>query len=108
MPCAAALSMTSLVRVDLRQPRPVDFIQRALHDPAEAVLLDRLDFYGNNGWSKTPQLESLMPGLRTECEQAGLPLERVKEAMASVGYSKDALHQIDRWESKRTTGKLGP
>jgi hypothetical protein len=76
--------------------------------PGEAALLDRLDFYGNNGWSRTPQLESLMPGLLAECEQAGLPLERVKDAMASVGYSKDALHQIDRWESKRTTGKFGP
>ena len=37
-----------------------------------------------------------------------VPLERVKEAMASVGYGKDALHQIDRWESKRTTGHFGP
>ena len=76
--------------------------------PEEAALLDRLDFYGNNGWSKNPQSEALMPGLLKECEEAGLSLERVKEAMADIGYSKDALHQIDRWESKRTTGKFGP
>lgn len=40
--------------------------------PGTHALLDRLDFYGNNGWSKTPQLKSLVPGLPAECEQAGL------------------------------------
>lgn len=48
-----------------------------------------------------------MPGLLSEFEQAGLPLARVKEAMASIGYGKEALHQLERWESKRTTGKFG-
>jgi hypothetical protein len=73
----------------------------------QAELLDRLDFYGNNGWSRTPQTEALMPGLLGDLEQAGLSWERVKEAMTSIGYSKHALHQLDRWESKRTTGKFG-
>jgi hypothetical protein len=73
----------------------------------QAELLDRLDFYGNNGWARNPQAEALMPGLLGEFEQASLPLARIKEAMASIGYGKQALHQLDRWESKRTTGKFG-
>jgi hypothetical protein len=73
----------------------------------QADLLDRLDFYGNNGWARNPQAEVVMPKLLGDFEQAGLSLARVKEAMASIGYSKGALHQLDRWESKRTTGKFG-
>ena len=48
-----------------------------------------------------------MPKLLGDLEQAGLPLVQVKEAMASIGYGKQALHELDRWESKRTTGKFG-
>ena len=48
-----------------------------------------------------------MPKLLGDFEEAGLPLARVKEAMESIGYGKQALHQLDRWESKRTTGKFG-
>ena len=73
----------------------------------QAELLDRLDFYGNNGWARNPQAEALIPGLLGEFERASLPLARIKEAMASIGYSKQALHQLDRWESKRKTGKFG-
>ncbi len=70
-------------------------------------LLNHLDFYGNNAWSPTGQTEEVMPALLGDFERVGLPLVRVKEAMASIGYSKHAVHQLDRWESKRTTGKLG-
>jgi hypothetical protein len=38
---------------------------------------------------------------------AGIPLARVKEAMAEIGYDKDDLHQLERWESKRRTGRFG-
>ena len=86
--------------------KPVGFPWQGF-TPEEAKLLDRLDYYGNNGWSRNPQSEALMPALLAECEQAGLSLDRVKEAMAAIGYSKDALHELDRWESKRTTGKFG-
>jgi len=48
-----------------------------------------------------------MPRLLGDIEEAGLPLARAKEAMRSIGYGKQALHQSDRWESKRTTGKFG-
>jgi hypothetical protein len=74
----------------------------------QADLLDRLKFYGNNGWARNPQAEVVMPGLLGDLEEAGLPLARVKEAMESIGYGKQALHQLDRWESKRTTGTFGP
>jgi len=70
-------------------------------------LLNHLDFVGNNAWSRTGQTEEVMPALLGDFERVGLQLARVKEAMASIGYSKDALHQLDRWESKRTTGKFG-
>lgn len=70
-------------------------------------LLDFLDQVGNNGWARVSQTESVMPHLLGRFDQVGLTVERVKEAMATIGYAKDALHQLDRWESKRTTGKFG-
>lgn len=73
----------------------------------QAELLDFLDHLGNNGWGRNSQTEALMPTLLGDLEQAGLPLVQVKEAMASIGYGKHALHQLDRWESKRTTGNFG-
>jgi hypothetical protein len=73
----------------------------------QAELLDFLDHLGNNGWARNRQTEALMPKLLGDLEQAGLPLVQVKEAMASIGYGKQALHELDRWESKRTTGKFG-
>jgi hypothetical protein len=73
----------------------------------QAELLDFLDHLGNNGWARNSQTETLMPTLLGDLEQAGLPLVQVKEAMASIGYGKHALHQLDRWELKRTTGKFG-
>ena len=73
----------------------------------QAELLDLLDFWGNNGWARNQQAEAGMPKLLGDLEQARLPLAQVKEAMTSIGYGKDALHQLDRWESKRTTGKFG-
>jgi len=70
-------------------------------------LLSFLDFIGNNAWSRNSQTEEVMPRLLDRFEQAGVPLAQIKEAMASIGYEKDALHELDRWESKRTTGKFG-
>jgi hypothetical protein len=66
----------------------------------QAELLDFLDHLGNNGWARNSQTEALMPKLLGDLEQAGLPLVQVKEAMASIGYGKQALHELDRWESK--------
>ncbi len=48
-----------------------------------------------------------MPALLRDIADAGMSIERVKEAMAMIGYPKDSLHQLDRWESERTTGKFG-
>jgi hypothetical protein len=73
----------------------------------QADLLDFLDHLGNNGWARNPQSEEAMSGLMSDLDKAGLDVEQVKEAMASIGYDKDALHQLDRWESKRTTGRFG-
>jgi hypothetical protein len=74
----------------------------------QAELLDFLDHVGNNGWARNGQTEELMPNLLRECAVAELSLPQIKASMASIGYSKDSLHQLDRWESKRTTGKFGP
>jgi hypothetical protein len=73
----------------------------------QAKLLDLLDHLGNNGWSRNGQTESLMPTMLGDLEQAGLSLVQVSDAMESIGYGKNALHQLERWESKRTTGKFG-
>ena len=73
----------------------------------QGKLLDLIDFVGNNAWSRTGQTETLMPKLLGDCERLGLTLPRIKEAMEMVGYSPRALHQLERWESKRTTGKFG-
>ena len=73
----------------------------------QAKELDFIDHLGNNAWDRTGQTDALMPEALGRLHALGVPIERVKEAMASVGYSKNALHQLDRWESKRTTGKFG-
>jgi hypothetical protein len=73
----------------------------------QAGLLDLLDHLGNNGWARNSQTEALMPTVLGDLEQAGLPLMQVKEAMTPIGYGKHALHELDRWESKRATGKFG-
>lgn len=69
--------------------------------------LDRLDHLGNNGWARNPQTELLMPKVMGDLERVGLSLAQAKQAMESIGYSKRALHQLERWESKRTTGRFG-
>ncbi len=48
-----------------------------------------------------------MPKVLGDLDSAGLDISRIKEVMESIGYGKNALHQLDRWESKRTTGKFG-
>lgn len=75
--------------------------------PDQGKLLDRLDFYGNNGWARNSQSEALMPSLLAEVEALGMTLDQVKEAMRSIGYDDRTVRQLDRWESKRTTGKFG-
>lgn len=70
-------------------------------------LLERLDFYGNNGWARTSQLDFAMPILLRECGEAGLTLPQIRGALGAIGYDSHALHQLDRWESKRSTGKFG-
>lgn len=73
----------------------------------QAELLDFLDHLGNNGWARNSETDELMPKVLGDCEEAGVTVARVKEAMMSIGYSRPALHQLDRWESKRTTGRFG-
>jgi hypothetical protein len=48
-----------------------------------------------------------MPQVLADCERAGLTVVRIKEAMESVGYGRHPLHELDRWESKRTIGRFG-
>jgi hypothetical protein len=73
----------------------------------EGEFLDFLDYIGNNGWSRNSQTEALMPKLLADAADMGLSLDRIKQAMKSIGYSTGALHELDRWESKRTTGRFG-
>lgn len=71
-------------------------------------ILDLIDFIGNNGWARTSQTETMMPKLLAEWAATGASFADVDRAMSLVGYRKGALHQLSRWESKRTTGRLGP
>ncbi|MCA0347096.1 MAG: hypothetical protein LCH31_08760 [Actinobacteria bacterium] len=70
-------------------------------------LLDFVDFIGNNGWARNSQTEEVMPSLLKDCANAELSIGRITEAMKSIGYTRDSLHMLSRWESKRTTGKFG-
>lgn len=73
----------------------------------QVELLDFLDHLGNNGWDRNGQSEALMPGVLADFEAAGMTIGQIVEAMRSIGYSPAALHQLERWESKRTTGRFG-
>jgi hypothetical protein len=75
--------------------------------PEQAELLDFLDHLGNNSWARNGQTDALMPKVLGDCEEVGLTVVRVKLAMMSIGYGRHALHQLDRWESKRITGRFG-
>lgn len=75
--------------------------------PEQVALLDDLDFYGNNGWCRNSQADELMPIMMRKCAEADLPIDRIAEAMRSIGYRKEAIHQLKRWENKRLTGRLG-
>lgn len=69
--------------------------------------LDFIDFIGNNGWARNSQTDAVMTSVLGKCEQIGLGIEQIIAAMRSIGYSTSALHMLERWESKRTTGKFG-
>ncbi|SDZ32868.1 hypothetical protein [Herbiconiux ginsengi] len=70
-------------------------------------ILETLHFIGNNGWDRNGQTDEMMPRLLERAVAENLSLPRIKEAMSAVGHSREELHQLDRWESKRTTGKFG-
>jgi len=74
---------------------------------AQHDLLETLHTIGNNGWDRNGQTEEMMPRLLDRAAAEDLSLARIKEAMSAVGHTRNALHQLDRWESKRTTGKFG-
>ena len=73
----------------------------------QTKLLDFIDHLGNNGWARNGQSEAVMPKMLADCEAAAMTLDEIKAAMASIGYSRRALHQLDRWEATRTTGQFG-
>lgn len=73
--------------------------------PAQVKLLDRLDFIGNNGWARTEQTDRDMPKLLQALADDGVSFDQVRDAMAQIGYDRQ-LSQLDRWESKRMTGRF--
>lgn len=70
-------------------------------------LLDFIDHLGNNAWDRNGQTDAIMTKVLDDCAEAGINIDQIVEAMRSIGYSRQALHQLRRWESKRTTGKFG-
>ena len=65
-------------------------------------LLGFLDHVGNNAWDRNGQTDVLMPNLWRECAAAGVLIDQITDAMAAIGYSRVAVRQLERWESKRT------
>ena len=51
---------------------------------------------------------SVMPSTLADCWEAGLTLPQVQEAMSAIGYHRDNLHMLERWERKRTEGRFDP
>lgn len=88
-------------------PRKPKNFQWIGYDAEQVQLLDLIDSIGNNGWGRNSQTEALMPGVLDDCERIGLSIQQVIQAMRSIGYSDRSLHMLERWESKRTTGKFG-
>jgi hypothetical protein len=74
--------------------------------PEQLGLLNLIDHVGNNGWARNGQTEALMPNLLGKCAEAGLSVEQIVQAMADIGYRKESLHMLERWESKRTTDRF--
>lgn len=70
-------------------------------------LLEDIDFYGNNGWDRNGQSDELMPKLLAECQEEGLSIARIQAAMMEIGYDRRTVHQLQRWENKRLTGRFG-
>ncbi len=86
-----------------RKPRNfqwVGFTDEQVHD------LDLLDRVGNNAWARNSQTEALMPDFILKLDRS-IGHDRVKQAMADIGYTDQALHMLDRWHSKAATGKFG-
>jgi hypothetical protein len=76
-------------------------MNRAHHPPVALLVL------AVGGCTSTATTGSFLGPTTTGLAPAGLSLAQVKEAMASIGYSKQALHELEWWESKRTTGRFG-
>lgn len=75
--------------------------------PEQLELLDFVDYIGNNGWARNSQTDAIMVNVLQDCVNAGMTIDDIVSAMSAIGYHRHALHQLRRWESKRTTGKLG-
>lgn len=88
-----------------RKPANVSWIG---FDDDQGELLDFIDFLGNNGWARNSQTDEIMVSVLDDCRDAGLTIEQVKTAMRSIGYAEYSLRMLDRWESKRTTGRFDP
>jgi hypothetical protein len=98
------LGLLAYHRYVARKPRNFQWLGFTVE---QVKLLDFIDFLGNNGWDRNGQTEAIMPSVLADIEATGMTMAQVKDAMSSIGYSKDDEHQLDRWESKRRTGKFG-
>jgi hypothetical protein len=38
----------------------------------------------------------MLPIILRQCTDVGLRLDKIKEAMAAIGYNRASLHQLDR------------
>jgi hypothetical protein len=87
--------------------KPANFQWGPGYTQEQRKSLDFIDHLGNNGWARNPQTDAIMVNVLNTAVATGLNIDRIKAAMEEIGYRDRALHQLDRWESKRTTGKFG-
>lgn len=67
-------------------------------------LLNQLDFLGGSAWHRTRETEKLIPGILRRLGDAGLTFDEIKHRMRSIGYSRNALRQLELWQSTRGAG----
>ena len=75
--------------------------------PEQVELLESSTTSETTAGRGTAKTGAVMPKLMQEFADSGVELVRIKETMAAIGYGKHALHELDRWESKCTTGRFG-
>jgi hypothetical protein len=81
--------------------KPVDF-EWLGYTAQQIRILNGLDRLGDHDWVSDLRNQEAMPRMMRMLQATGLTITSTREAMRAIGYGKNALLQLDRWESERT------